>query len=211
MTNNGVADGFKPSDKFGSTGSVIKNWDLIRQNFWINGYNGVWTVDHDDGSQFMNDTENYMVWGGCKNFLGNSKHCSKNVMVHPGGGMSRSGAPCQTDDNLVNANQFHNDNHCIVQGGENATLYKGCCGAKPSSCTASQLAEHFYTTFNNSIYTNGLTIGKSVAPLFQKPDGDCDGWKGWLAAGMDKGSTIKPMPTADEMVAMGKTVLGVPV
>ena len=27
----------------------------------INGYNGVWTVDHDDGSQFMNDTQNFMV------------------------------------------------------------------------------------------------------------------------------------------------------
>ena len=38
--------------------------------------------------------------GGCKNFLGNSKHCERNVIVHPGAGMSKSGAPCQTDDNL---------------------------------------------------------------------------------------------------------------
>ena len=145
---NGVDDGWKPADKLGSSGSMIKSWDLIKQNFceryghagtcdslpqvccrWpgINGYNGVWTVDHDDGSQFMNDTQNFMVCktpryrchlgcqmvqsskmtaislrtgGGCKNFLGNSKHCERNVIVHPGAGMSKSGAPCQTDDNL---------------------------------------------------------------------------------------------------------------
>ena len=50
---NGVDDGWKPSEKLGSSGSLIKSWDQIAKNFWINGYNGVWTVDHDDGSQFM--------------------------------------------------------------------------------------------------------------------------------------------------------------
>ena len=39
----------------------------------------------------MNDTHNFMVWGGCKNFLGNSKHCAHNVIVHPGAGMSKTG------------------------------------------------------------------------------------------------------------------------
>lgn len=28
------------------------------------------TFDHDDGSQFFNDTANLMVFGGCKNYLG---------------------------------------------------------------------------------------------------------------------------------------------
>ncbi len=49
-----------------------------------------------------------------------------------------------------------------------------------------------------------------MAPLFKDASGDCaGGWAGWQAAGMDKGSTIKPMPSADEIVAMGKKVLGV--
>ena len=131
--------------------------------------------------------------------------------------MSRSNAPCQTDDNLVNAQQYHNDNHCIVQGGYNATLYKGCCGAKPAKCNAVDLGLHFYKTFNNTIYTDGIagtgpasmTPGPGMAPLFAKSSGECEGgWLGWQAAGMDKGSTIRPMPTADEIVAMGKQVLG---
>ena len=29
----------------------------------INGYNGVWAIDHDDGSQFFDDTRNLMLWG----------------------------------------------------------------------------------------------------------------------------------------------------
>ena len=131
--------------------------------------------------------------------------------------MSRSGAPCQTDDNLVFANQYHNNNKCIVQGGVNATLYSGCgspCGggANPASCSAGPLALHFYRTFDNTIYTTGegaeQVPGPAVATLFSDPEGSCSGWAGWQAAGMDKGSTIKPMPTANEIVAMGKDVLG---
>ena len=39
FTNNGVDDGFTPAQKLGSSGSIIKDWDQIKQNFWINGYN----------------------------------------------------------------------------------------------------------------------------------------------------------------------------
>ena len=143
---------------------------------------------------------------GCKNFLGNHKHCSHNVIVHPGSGMSRSSAPCQTDDNLVFAEQFHHNNRCIVQGGFNATLYKGCCGAKPGTCDAADLGSHFYSTFNNTIYTNGVP-GPKIAPLFANGGSCAGGWKDWQAAGMDAGSTIQTIPTADEIVAMGKTLI----
>jgi len=39
----------------------------IRKNFIVNGYNGVWALDHDDGSSYYNDTSNLLVYGGCKN------------------------------------------------------------------------------------------------------------------------------------------------
>jgi hypothetical protein len=92
---------------------------------------------------------------------------------------SKSGAPCQTDDNLVFANQHHTNNHCIVQGGNESTLYKGCCGAKPAKCDAAGLAAHFYRTADNTIYTNGVP-GPSMAPLFKDASGECaGGWAGW--------------------------------
>jgi hypothetical protein len=46
--------------------SVVKHADIITTNMWINGYNGVWTIDHDDSSQYWNDTANVM--GGSKNY-----------------------------------------------------------------------------------------------------------------------------------------------
>eukprot|EP01048_Picozoa_sp_COSAG05_P010667 COSAG05_NODE_954_length_6442_cov_451.572915_5_plen_100_part_00 len=58
LTDNGVDDGFSAQEKYGSSGSIIKKNDVITKNIFINGYNGVWNIDHDDGSQFMNDTGN---------------------------------------------------------------------------------------------------------------------------------------------------------
>ena len=90
--------------------------DLITKNLFINGYNGVWTIDHDDGSQYFNDTENFMVFGGCKNFMGNHKSCDHNVIVHPGiPTRSAGGRRCQTDDNKIFADQYHDGNHCFTQ------------------------------------------------------------------------------------------------
>ena len=50
-THSGVDDGFKDS----RGRSYIKAIDTVAQNFIINGYNGVWTIDHDDGR---------WAWGG---------------------------------------------------------------------------------------------------------------------------------------------------
>lgn len=59
-----------------------------------------------------------MVWGGCKNFLGCHKSCDHNVIVHPGIAARASGSRrCQTDDNKVFANQYHDNNHCMTQDG----------------------------------------------------------------------------------------------
>ena len=85
LTRSGVDDGFTLEQKCNVPGaSMIKAQSYIRNNFFINGYNGVWTIDHDDGSQFYNDSSNVMAWGGCKNFLGNSKSCDHNLIIYPG-------------------------------------------------------------------------------------------------------------------------------
>jgi hypothetical protein len=95
-TKNGVDDGF--NDPAGR--SFIRAWDQNSNNLMINGYNGVWTFDHDDCSQMVRDENNFMAWGGCKNFLGNHKACSSNVILYPGvGGRSAGDRRCQTDDN----------------------------------------------------------------------------------------------------------------
>jgi len=51
LNYNGVDDGFHTSVEHPNGSSIIRAHDFITRNFIINGYNGVWTIDHDDGSQ----------------------------------------------------------------------------------------------------------------------------------------------------------------
>ena len=79
----------------------------IFSNLIINGYGGVWTLDHDDGSSYYDDTSNFLVYGGCKNYKGDHKNCGpNNVILFPGifsRSSSGSSSPprwgsCQTND-----------------------------------------------------------------------------------------------------------------
>eukprot|EP00928_Gymnodinium_smaydae_P026730 TRINITY_DN20901_c0_g1_i1.p1 TRINITY_DN20901_c0_g1~~TRINITY_DN20901_c0_g1_i1.p1 ORF type:complete len:912 (+),score=66.56 TRINITY_DN20901_c0_g1_i1:74-2809(+) len=192
LTNSGVDDGYKTSQKYGSTGSILKKNDFIKHNFIINSYNGVWAIDHDDGSQFFNDTKNLMLWGGCKNFLGHSKSCDHNVMIYPGYGRASSHKPCQTDDNSVFANQYHHDNQCITIDG-NAYSMGGW-----DKCTSDSIDQHVYQTFNNTLFA---PKGNFTAP------GPCPDFKTWQATGQDAGSQVLPLPSISEVVEMSNAVL----
>jgi hypothetical protein len=178
--------------KHGTTGaSILKEHDLITKNMFINGYNGVWTIDHDDGSQYFNDTQNFMVFGGCKNYLGNHKSCDHNVIVHPGiPGRSAGGRRCQTDDNKIFADQYHDGNRCFTQDGNFYSM-------RITSCTSSAIAPHVYETWNNTLYSPGSVFS----------NGPCKTFAAWQGAGQDKGSQVMPMPGVPEIVAMGKAIV----
>ena len=169
LTHSGVDDGYANSLKHGATNaSIVKKHDIITKNFIINGYNGVWTIDHDDGSQYFNDTLNFMVWGGCKNYLGNHKSCDHNVIVHPGiDSRSSGGRRCQTDDNSAFQDMYHDNNHCFTQDGSFYSM-------NVAKCDAVDIDPHVYQTFNNTLYSpnaafqNGpCTVLPTIAPCSQ--------------------------------------------
>jgi len=201
LTHSGVDDGFTKQQKYGSDASLLKKNDVITKNFFINGYNGVWTIDHDDGSQFFNDTGNFMVFGGCKNYLGEQKSCDRNVIVHPGlSSRSAGGRKCQTDDNKEFSKQYHDNNHCFTPDGNFYSYVRGhgvLGAAGPNSCDSKDISPHFYQTWNNTFYSPGATW--ATAP--------CASLAAWQAAGQDAGSRILPIPDADTIVAMGKAAL----
>eukprot|EP00658_Telonema_sp_P-2_P062380 TRINITY_DN51040_c0_g1_i2.p1 TRINITY_DN51040_c0_g1~~TRINITY_DN51040_c0_g1_i2.p1 ORF type:complete len:398 (-),score=92.79 TRINITY_DN51040_c0_g1_i2:286-1479(-) len=194
LTYSGVEDGFTPADKLGfANASILKQHDTITANFIINGYNGVWAIDHDDGSQRFNDTANLMVWGGCKNFLGNHKSCDHNVILHPGiANRSAGGRRCQTDDNKVFQSQYHDNNHCVTADGVFYSM-------NIDACNASAIDPHVYQTFNNTLY----------APNGMFTNGPCQSFHDWQAAGQDRMSTLQPYPPVDQMIQMAKNVLGI--
>lgn len=199
-TRNGVSDGFPASMKPSTCPdcAYIKAWDVLSGNMMINGYNGVWTYDHDDGSQFFVDTSSFMIWGGCKNYLGNSKNCSGNVILYPGTqGRAAGDRRCQTDDNGVFANQYHEDNTCTSADGDFYT-FSGCSLGPSINTTV-------YHTARNSLYTD---TGSSFA---QKCPGPVP-FSSWQGAGQDEGSSTSITPTIQELMSMGAAVLakGVP-
>ena len=92
-----------------------------------------------------NDTHNVMIFGGCKNFLGNSKSCGRNFILFPGLASRASGnRRCQTDDNGVFANQFFHENTCFVADGLFYTFEK---------CTNANLATTVYETAHKALFT----------------------------------------------------------
>ena len=163
---------------------------------YIYRYNGVWTIDHDDGSQYWNDTRNVMLWGGCKNYLGNHKSCDHNVIIHPGiEARSAGGRKCQTDDNNVWQEQYHHDNHCYVVDGAFYTMRGGA-----KHCSEGDLDPHVYTTFGNTLYSTNASFHQ----------GPCGSFAAWQGAGQDVRSTVKEMPPANEIVARAKALLPPP-
>lgn len=67
----------------GHTPSLLPATSYIRKNFIINNYHSAWPLDHDDGSCYYEDTYNFLVYGGYKNYLGHSKTVMYNTYVYP--------------------------------------------------------------------------------------------------------------------------------
>ena len=83
ITRNGLNDGFNETQRGSPNGtSIIPLRSYAQNNFIINGHNGLFGIDRDDGSKFVNDTHNFMVWGGCKSWVGHSKPCDRECALH---------------------------------------------------------------------------------------------------------------------------------
>ena len=54
-----------------STDVLVTN---MTRNFVISSYASTWPLDHDDCSCFYHDRENFLVWAGAKDFLGQYRH-----------------------------------------------------------------------------------------------------------------------------------------
>ena len=132
-----------------------------------------------------------MVFGGCKNFLGNHKSCDHNVIAHPGiPSRATRGRRCQTDDNKVFQNQYHDNNHCFTQDGAFYTM-------PVTKCDAADIDPHVFLTWNNTLYSPGSVFS----------NGPCSSLKAWQGAGQGAGSTVQEMLPVQEIVAMGKALL----
>ena len=173
--------------------SIVPAANHIDRNFIINGYAGRWSLDHDDGSAYYNDTNNFLVFGGVKAYLGHDKMTGPgNVIVYPGiPSRSAGNRKCQCDDNGNFANQYYYGNQCFTPDGVFYTLYK---------CNSTSLNETVFQTRGNRHYSPGakftVACGKKSMNFHQ-----------WQTAGQDFNSTVLQLPSPSEIVSIGMAVV----
>ena len=140
-----------------------------------------------------------MVFGGCKNYLGNSKSCDHNWIIYPGlenrsGTGAFSGHRCQTDDNGMFANQYYHNNTCLTTDGKFLNFPR--CNAS----NRSDIGVHvFQTEYNTYLAPNSTFIEGSCGNLSLQE---------WQALGQDHGSTAGPVPPIEGIIALAKEKLG---
>lgn len=205
---NGVNDGFNSSIKPNPSASFIKEWDVFEQNFVINGYSGVWSYDRDDGSQFVQDRSSFLIFGGCKNYLGNRKFCGArydipsspgnqgNVILYPGtNGRSQGNRRCQTDDNGEFSEQYHLGNTCANSDGDFYS-FSGC------QLNENNLNTTVYRTGNNTLLADSGTTFDTVC-------GANTNFQQWQSLDQDISSTLSVTPSVPQLMALGAKVLGI--
>ena len=157
------------------------------------------------GSQYYNDTSNFMVYGGCKNWRGHNKHCSNNTIVFPtstncenSGGFAcdpYGNKSCNTRVSLF-ANTFFHGNDCIVAGSEPYSLRRPCYA------TAANISEVIFDTYSNRLYTANASFTQRCGAVV------ADSLQEWQAAGRDPGTTIQGWPAPQKVLELGKHRLG---
>ena len=63
--------------------SLWQHESYIHHNTLFNNYYSFYPIDHDDGSCFYEDSYNFQVYGGKKNYLGHSKTDHHEIYVYP--------------------------------------------------------------------------------------------------------------------------------
>ena len=166
---------------------------VMEHNLVISNYDSTWPIDHDDCSCYYHDSSNLLVYAGAKNYLGMSKVTSGNVYIDVDlNGMKA----CAVDDSTwskdgTDADIFAN-NVCITGSGD---MYHD------SRCDPHNLAETVDKSFGNRFFTDntsqlGFACGRSKPVQLTL--------ESFQAKGYEKGSTVTPRPSNEEIVKMGR-------
>jgi len=100
-------------------------------------------------------------------------------------GRSAGNRKCQTDDNGVFAEQFHEGNTCVTADGDFYSF---------SGCTPDNLATTVYVTRNNTLLSD-------AGASFQGPCGTTS-WAQWQSLGQDAGSRTGTTPDVATLMQM---------
>jgi hypothetical protein len=169
------------------TASLVPAFIHVSGNFIFNGGFG---IDTDDGSQRLNVTNNVVLTGLWKDGIANShKSYSGNVELFGGG--------CFNSGQWDKGTSAFADNYCFVGGqpsGFNCACNSSCTGW-PETCTPCPHMRNNHYFQDNLTYvackTNQNPSGLTLPQIQEK-------------LGVELGSTVSPVPSAEEIVRIAK-------
>jgi len=180
--------------------SLWQHVSYIHHNLLLNNYRSVWPIDHDDGSCFYEDSYNFLVYGGKKNYLGHSKTDHHEIYVYPdlsAGGFGSGN--CLNDYNpqrgLSGFNETWINNVCA--------LYGSSVPYNIGNCETSSLFAPY--TANNTIY---IPAGTEVG--FNCKVNGVDkrlSLQQWQSYGCDLGTITEVTPDVQTIIGWGRKML----
>jgi len=162
----------------------------IRHNIMWNNYHSTWPIDHDDGSCYYHDHDNFLIYGGAKNYLGHSKRNERNYYIYAN--LQGAIPVCMVDDS-ADAQDTYINNTCVHETGGIYMWqhYEGC-----RVQTNHSLNQSVEITADNAFYTTDGAIHLDCGQA-----GGNMSLKGYQAIGYDLGSTVTTLPSTSQVMA----------
>jgi hypothetical protein len=171
--------------------SVWQHVNYIHHNILFKDYHSGYPIDHDDGSCFYEDSYNFLLYGGRKNYLGHSKTDHHEIYVYT--------SRCLSEHNLTRGSGGYNEtwiqNIC--------TLYQSAIPYNLDNCDTASLFVPYFA--NNTLYISAGTeiaftckVNGSMAKLnLQK----------WQSYGLDIGTIVETIPDVQTIIGWGRKML----
>ncbi|CAF4040917.1 unnamed protein product [Rotaria sp. Silwood1] len=180
--------------------SLWQHESSIHHNTLFNNYNALWPIDHDDGSCFYEDSYNFHVYGGKKNFLGHSKIDHHQIYVYSDANRGDFGSNVCLGDYAPSRgssgwNEIWVENTCV--------LYRNPLPYKIDNCDTDNLFVPYLA--NNKIY-----IPSGTQAVFTcKVNGSARqlSLEQWQSYGLDIGTTVQIAPDVQTIIEWGRKML----
>ena len=165
----------------------------VHHNFIFCSYGGIKGIDHDDGSGYYYDHDNFLPYCTGK-MKGEAQTVRRNVYLFPRwtscfksmGGM------------LADSPMVFEDNSCV---NESPQIYSSCSTDQTNQILA-----------NNTLFVSGAVVDPKTG-VVEIPHFPCNNgnFTAWQASGQDVGSTVSgTIPSTATMVGWGKALLAIP-
>ena len=183
--------------------SLWQHESYIHHNLLFTNYGSVWPIDHDDGSCFYEDSYNFLIYGGKKNYLGHSKTDHHEIYVYSDEDPnSFGGEVCLGGDYIAHPGfsgwgEVWVNNTCVLY---KSSIPYSMTGCDPANMSLPYLAynEIYIPAGTQAIFRcqiNGTTARLNLEQ--------------WQALGLDIGTTVQTAPDVQTIIQWGRKMLQV--